>query len=90
MTIEWALVLIMLALVGVLGALQHRWRFRWLGTGKQRGARAEVEALRDSGLGLALVREIVLAHGGNISVRRTPGKGATFIVRLPVCLSASS
>jgi signal transduction histidine kinase len=55
-----------------------------------RGARAEAEAVRGSGLGLALVREIVEAHGGNVAVRSTPGNGATFIVRLPVFLSASS
>jgi signal transduction histidine kinase len=83
MTIEWALVLLMLALVGVWGTLQHRWRFRWDGTGKQRGARAEAEALRGSAFSLALVREIVLTHGGNVSVRCTPGKGSAFIVRLP-------
>jgi len=36
-----------------------------------------------SGLGLAIVRAIVEAHRGSISVLPTPGGGATFEVRLP-------
>jgi signal transduction histidine kinase len=37
-----------------------------------------------AGLGLAIVREIVDAHGGSISVSETPGGGATFVVELVV------
>ena len=37
-----------------------------------------------SGLGLAIVREIVRAHGGGVGVHSQPGQGATFWVRLPV------
>ena len=37
-----------------------------------------------TGLGLSIVKNIVLAHGGQISLRSTPGEGATFIIRLPV------
>jgi K+-sensing histidine kinase KdpD len=36
-----------------------------------------------SGLGLAIARAIVEAHGGMIRVGETPGGGATFEVRLP-------
>jgi len=36
------------------------------------------------GLGLWLVRQIVEAHGGSISVTDTPGGGATFRLELPV------
>jgi len=38
---------------------------------------------RSSGLGLAIVRAVVDAHHGTISVSETPGGGATFEVRLP-------
>lgn len=38
-----------------------------------------------SGLGLALVYDIVKHHGGEIAVTSTVGKGTEFIVRFPVC-----
>jgi signal transduction histidine kinase len=39
-----------------------------------------------AGLGLALVRQHVLAHGGSIEVGDAPSGGARFVVRLPVHL----
>ncbi|MFI8594163.1 sensor histidine kinase [Microbacterium sp. NPDC078428] len=36
-----------------------------------------------SGLGLAISRDIVRAHGGEITVQTMQGEGTTFIVRLP-------
>ncbi|MEU5876190.1 HAMP domain-containing sensor histidine kinase [Spirillospora sp. NPDC047279] len=38
---------------------------------------------RGTGLGLALVREVVRAHGGTITAGGRPGVGAVFTVRLP-------
>lgn len=35
------------------------------------------------GLGLAIVKHLVRAHGGTVSAASTPGKGATFTVKLP-------
>jgi two-component system NtrC family sensor kinase len=36
-----------------------------------------------SGLGLFIVHEIIQEHGGCIAVDSTPGKGTTFLIRLP-------
>lgn len=42
-----------------------------------------VHDVKGAGLGLALAREIVEAHGGGIRVESRPGEGSTFTVRLP-------
>jgi len=39
--------------------------------------------VRGSGIGLALVKHIVEAHGGRLAVESVPGQGATFTVALP-------
>ncbi len=36
-----------------------------------------------SGLGLLIVRRIVRAHGGEVALESAPGRGLTFVVRLP-------
>jgi signal transduction histidine kinase len=43
-----------------------------------------VHNTRGSGLGLSLVRHIVHAHGGEVSVNSTPGEGSKFTISLPV------
>ncbi len=37
-----------------------------------------------AGIGLAVVRELVSAHGGTVSAESEPGHGATFTIRLPL------
>ena len=43
-----------------------------------------VHNTKGSGLGLSLVRHITMAHGGDIEVESTPGKGSRFILSLPL------
>ncbi|MDN5821487.1 MAG: ATP-binding protein, partial [Brachybacterium sp.] len=43
---------------------------------------ARDSAIAGHGIGLSLTRRIVVAHGGQISVRSRPGEGSTFTIRL--------
>ena len=45
-----------------------------------RTATARDSAIEGHGIGLALTRQIVVAHGGQISVRSTQGTGSTFTI----------
>src|SRR5262249_8439712 len=56
-------------------------RFEQAGTTLQPGTRG-------SGIGLWMVRELVEAHGGTVSVESPKGGGAIFRVRLPVAARA--
>lgn len=49
-----------------------------------RGSRARSGQVRGSGLGLSLVKSIVVAHGGDVSVTTEIGTGSTFTVSLPI------
>ena len=37
-----------------------------------------------SGIGLAMARKVVESHGGWLDVESEPGRGATFILKIPV------
>jgi signal transduction histidine kinase len=43
-----------------------------------------VHDVKGSGLGLSLVKHIVVAHHGKVMVRSKPGEGSTFTIQLPV------
>ena len=48
-----------------------------------RGAAAKAQSIRGTGIGLAMARQIVAAHGGRITLESEPGVGSTFRVILP-------
>lgn len=52
-------------------------RFHRIGTGL-------VHDVKGSGLGLSIVRHIVEAHRGQVSVESRPGEGSTFSIHLPI------
>jgi len=45
---------------------------------------ARVRTITGSGLGLALAREVVRRHGGDITVQSQVDQGSTFVVSIPV------
>jgi signal transduction histidine kinase len=48
-----------------------------------RGADALSRQVHGNGLGLSLVKRIVTAHGGHVSVSTRPGSGSSFTIALP-------
>jgi two-component system sensor histidine kinase ResE len=48
-----------------------------------RGANARKQGTKGTGIGLAIVKEIVEAHGGAVRVRSEPGAGSEFTMVLP-------
>ncbi len=48
-----------------------------------RGKKAVQDQIHGTGLGLSLVKGIVEAHGGTITVESEPGRGTEFVMRIP-------
>jgi two-component system phosphate regulon sensor histidine kinase PhoR len=48
-----------------------------------RGSAAKARGVKGSGIGLAMVRHIVTAHGGEIRLQSEPGKGSAFTILIP-------
>lgn len=55
-----------------------------------RSADTRVRRKKGTGIGLSIVRYIISAHGGSLSVDSEPGQGATFTVTLPLGPNAPS
>ena len=55
-----------------------------------RGAAARAAGIRGTGVGLALSRQIMRAHGGEIELASEPGHGSTFTITLPGLASMPS
>jgi signal transduction histidine kinase len=55
-----------------------------------RGADAIERQVQGHGLGLSLVRRIVVAHGGKVSVSTRPGAGTSFTITLPAAAADTS
>ena len=55
-----------------------------------RGREATEAQIHGSGLGLSLVKQIVEAHDGHVSVSTTKGKGSAFTIHLPSLASPAS
>lgn len=55
-----------------------------------RGTDAMERQIQGHGLGLALVKRIVVAHGGQVTVATRPGAGTTFTITLPAAAPDAS
>jgi signal transduction histidine kinase len=53
-----------------------------------RGKEAQAAQIRGNGLGLSLVKHIIAAHGGRVTVESKIGQGSIFILHLPILTAA--
>jgi two-component system phosphate regulon sensor histidine kinase PhoR len=48
-----------------------------------RGSAAKAHGIKGTGIGLAMVKHIVIAHGGRVLIESEAGQGSTFTIELP-------
>ncbi len=51
-----------------------------------RGSASLVRGIKGTGIGLAMVRHIVTAHGGRVTLDSETGRGSTFTIWLPAAI----
>lgn len=54
-----------------------------------RGAEARAAQIHGNGLGLSLVKTIIAAHNGTITVKSAPNAGSTFLIALPTIVAST-
>lgn len=59
----------------------------WRGRIFEPFVRADDAKAAGAGIGLAVVRDLVITHGGSVTVDRSPGGGARFVVAVPAASS---
>ena len=55
-----------------------------------RGTRAKADNISGTGIGLAIVRHVVTAHDGDVTLRSAPGEGSTFTLIFPATSEEST
>jgi signal transduction histidine kinase len=68
---------------GLLAHVFDRFRSGDASAGSTAGSGADSASPRGTGLGLALVRAVARAHGGDVMVHSEPGQGSEFELLLP-------
>lgn len=53
-----------------------------------RGSAARAAQIHGNGLGLSLIKNVIITHHGTIDVKSMPGRGSSFVISLPVMTEA--